>query len=339
MYLGALQAAERMARAVDDSAREDRYARLARQGRQWIDEHLFNGEYYEQQIDPDAWKHAEHDVSPPRAEVPGMAPGEPKYQYGSGCLSDQLLAQTNAHVAGLGYLLDPANVRAALDSIMRYNFKADLHDHTCCQRVYALQDEAALLGCTWPRGGRPALPFPYCDESGWTGIEYHVAAHMFYEGKVQQGVKIVEAACHRYDGRRRNPYNEYECGSYYARSMASHGMLLALSGFQYDATEGLLGFSPRVDDGDFHTFWSAQRAWGGYSHGSNNAGTRETRLLHVLYGTLTLQRFAVDICEQSAAVKLNEQPVRNCRTEDGAVVFGSPLELKAGDELEIVVDL
>jgi hypothetical protein len=39
----------------------------------------------------------------------------------------------------------------------------------------------------------------------------------------------------RYDGRRRNPYNEIECGDHYARAMAGWSVLEALAGFRHDA--------------------------------------------------------------------------------------------------------
>jgi hypothetical protein len=265
-----------------------------------------------------------------------MEPGEPKYQHTTGCLSDQLLCQTNAHVAGLGHLLDAAHVRTALQSIMRHNFRDELWNHTCCQRVYAFQDEAALLNCTWPRGGRPALPFPYADESGWTGTEYHVAAHLFYEGMVEEGLRIVRAASERYDGMRRNPYNEYECGSYYARSMSSHGMLLGLSGFECDATQARVGFEPRVNTEDFSTFWSGAGAWGRYRQNDGPDGAR--RELHVAYGRLLLREWSVGLPRGSYEVTLNGSPVEGATVGDGgAIVLKSALELAAGDTLEACV--
>ena len=81
-----------------------------------------------------------------------------------------------------------------------------------------------------------ALPFVYADEV-WTGIEYQVAAHLIYEGCVEEGLEIVEAVRDRHDGVRRNPWDEVECGHHYARSMASWALLLALSGFHYDAAD------------------------------------------------------------------------------------------------------
>jgi len=71
------------------------------------------------------------------------------------------------------------------------------------ERAFALNDEKGLLVCSWPKGGRPKLPFRQCDEV-WTGIEYQVAAHLIYEGFVEEGLTIVRAVRKRYDGYRRN---------------------------------------------------------------------------------------------------------------------------------------
>ncbi|MFP4060741.1 MAG: GH116 family glycosyl hydrolase [Bacteroidota bacterium] len=101
------------------------------------------------------------------------------------------------------------------------------------QRVYALNDEAGLVTCTWPHGDRDPIPFPYADET-WTGIEYQVAASMIYAGMVDEGLMIIEAVRDRYKGFNRNPFAEIKSGYYYARAMAGWAILPALSGFQWD---------------------------------------------------------------------------------------------------------
>ena len=93
---------------------------------------------------------------------------------------------------GLGYILPPDHVKKAIHSVYRYNFKTDFHDHDNTQRTYVLNDEKGLLICTWPKGGRPEYPFVYSHEV-WTGIEYHVAAHLIYEGYLEEGLAIVKA--------------------------------------------------------------------------------------------------------------------------------------------------
>jgi hypothetical protein len=95
------------------------------------------------------------------------------------------------------------------------------------------------------RGGRPRYPFPYSDEC-WTGIEYEVAALLIHLGLVEEGLEIVAGVRARYDGEKRNPFDEVECGHHYARALSSWGVLLALSGVTYSAPDRRLGFAPQA---------------------------------------------------------------------------------------------
>ncbi|HEY2582321.1 MAG TPA: GH116 family glycosyl hydrolase, partial [Mucilaginibacter sp.] len=81
-----------------------------------------------------------------------------------------------------------------LNAVYKYNFKEDLSEHANPQRPsYALGNEAGLLLCTWPKGGKLSLPFVYSDEV-WTGIEHQVASHLILAGNVQEGLKILRAS-------------------------------------------------------------------------------------------------------------------------------------------------
>jgi len=104
------------------------------------------------------------------------------------------------------------------------------------------------------------LPFIYSNEV-WTGIEYQVAAHLIMSGRVQKGLDIIRAARKRYDGRWRNPFNEYECGHWYARAMSSYSLLQALSGARYDAADKTLHLHPAIK-GDFKAFLSTAGGFG-----------------------------------------------------------------------------
>jgi hypothetical protein len=287
LYLGALKAATRMAEAVGEREAADTYSRLFESGRGRLEE-LWNGEFYMQRIP------AVESIQPSAASpnepwhAPAVVDGQVRYQYGEGCLSDQLLGEWFATVAGLGPLLAPDRVRATLGSIYRHNFKHDFFEHPNAQRLYALEDEKGLLLCTWPKGGRPALPFPYADEV-WTGIEYQVAAHLIYAGHVAEGVALVRAVRDRYDGRRRNPWNEVECGSHYARALSSWSLVLALCGFSFSAPEARLGFAPRINARDFRCFFTAGSGWGVFRQRLESERAFEVRLdLH--YGELRLRR-------------------------------------------------
>lgn len=253
-YLGALRAAEEMARHVgaDEFARQCR--QLFERGRDWTDEHLFNGDYYEHHIqlpkDPT-------EIAPSLRIGMGAAdPTRPDFQLGAGCLVDQLVGQFMAHVCGLGYLGNPAHIRRALESIRRHNQRDDLSDHFNNMRSYALGSERALLMASFPKD-RPQFPFPYFPEA-MTGFEYTAAVGMLYEGQLEAGLECFRNVRDRYDGRRRNPFDEAECGHHYARAMAGWGAVLALTGFQYSGVTQRVEFAAQPGK----WFWSNGNAYG-----------------------------------------------------------------------------
>src|SRR5947209_5430851 len=185
-YLGALRAAEEMALYLGETMFAATCHDLFERGSRWIGAHLFNGEYFEHLIQPPG--DTSTIVQGLRAGMGASNLSDPELQLGPGCLVDQLVGQYMAHVCGLGYLANPQHIRQTLDSVMRYNFRENLFGHFNHLRTFALNDEAALLMCTYPRGRRPKRPFPYYNEV-MTGFEYTAAIHMLYEGQVTEGLK------------------------------------------------------------------------------------------------------------------------------------------------------
>jgi uncharacterized protein (DUF608 family) len=268
MYLGALTAMALMARELGHEEDALAYEALAEKSTKALEDELFNGEYYQQKImfeglnDTSFLQLLESlkDDSSPRARL-FRAEG-PNYQFGSGCLSDGVFGAWLAELCGLQSPQNTESVRKHLESVYTYNFKPSLWEHVNPQRPgYALGDEAGLLSCTWPHGGQPTLPFIYSNEV-WTGIEYQVAGHMISLGMLEEGLRLVEAVRSRYDGHVRNPWNEYECGNYYARSMASYGLLIALSGFRYAAPTRTLTIAPQLEPLPLTFFFSTASGWG-----------------------------------------------------------------------------
>ncbi|HEY5913931.1 MAG TPA: GH116 family glycosyl hydrolase [Verrucomicrobiae bacterium] len=264
-YLGALSAAAQMGKALGDDV--PLYAELLARGAQKTETELFNGEYFVQRIE---WKNLKAQNPMENKSMVGSYSAEareifekegPKYQYGSGCLSDGVLGSWLALVCGVGEVLATRKVASHLQAVHQYNLKWDLSDYANPQRpTYACGNEGGLLLCTWPKGGELSLPFVYSNEV-WTGIEYQVASHLMRLGMVSQGLEIVRACRDRYDGRVRNPFNEYECGHWYARAMSSYALLFGLAGARYDAVDKILYVEPSVK-GDFRTFFSAADSYG-----------------------------------------------------------------------------
>jgi len=264
IFYAALRAGEEISAFLGDDDGARKYAEIRQKGAAKLDAETFNGEFYIQKID-DVNAH--------------------KYQYGDGCLADQLLGQYQAHVCGLGYVLDSEHVKSAVRSIVRYNFVEDFSDVVNLQRMYAVNQNSGLLLCSWPNGGRPEIPFVYSDEV-WTGIEYQVAAHLIYEGFVEEGLRIVKACRDRHDGVERSPWNEVECGHHYARSLASYAVLLALTGFQCDAVRKTLTFHPAINQDNFTGFFCCADGWGLYHQQRAQDGVLTGRI-ETLYGDLS----------------------------------------------------
>ena len=277
-YLGALRAMEEMSTYIKDKEMAAKCRKLFESGSKWTDENLFNGEYYIHKIIVPA----KEDI--PKEHLSGMGArdfGNPDYQLGEACLVDQLVGQYLAHVCGLGYLVKKENVATTLQSIMKYNYQPDLSDQFNCFRSYALGNEAALLMAAYPKT-RPENPFPYFTEV-MTGFEYTAAIGMLQEGQIEDGLKCISNIRNRYDGRKRSPFNEAECGHHYGRAMASWSALITLSGFNYSGVNKTLTFTS--EPGTY--FWSNGYAWGTCKVEDKKA------TLDVIYGKLAVKTFTL----------------------------------------------
>jgi non-lysosomal glucosylceramidase len=283
-YLGALRAAEEMARYVGEVSFADECHSLFERGSAWMDQHLFNGEYYEHEIRP---------ITDPDAIAEGLTVGmgasdlsDPALQLGSGCLIDQLVGQYMAHICGLGYLLKPENVRTTLESILKYNSLDSFHAHFNTLRSYALGEESALLMASYPLGRRPAQPFPYYTEA-WSGLEYTAAAGMMQEGMIEEGLQCIRNVRERYDGRKRSPFDEAECGHHYARAMASWAAVPAMTGFLWSGVTRTMSFAAVHGT----HFWSNGWAWGTCEIRKSKRET--SAVLIVIGGEITIERFTL----------------------------------------------
>lgn len=313
-YLAALKAAAEMAAALNEPDAAAEYEALFERGKRWTDKNLFNGRWYGQLIDL-------HDRNMLRAfgDADGLyfddESGEIKYQIGEGCSIDQVGAQWHASLIGLGEIFDRKQTACAWKSIYKHNFKRSMRGFCNCWRLYCVNDEAGAIICDYPKDVRkPAVPVPYYGET-MHGFEYMLAASLIMEGMVKEGLTVVAAIRDRYDGEKRNPWNEVECGSNYARSMASYSLLLALSGFTFDMTVGRMGFHPVVGASAFRCFWSLGRAWGTFRQTSGRVS------LDILGGTLHLSRLELDGIHGRITVHADGAEVTGCRVSEGYIDF------------------
>jgi uncharacterized protein (DUF608 family) len=284
-YLAALRACEEMARTLGESDFAAECRGLFKNGSSWIDANLFNGEYYIQQVRPAR----NGDIAPSlRSSMGAEDPEHPEFQLGKGCLADQLVGQYLAEVAGLGPLLNERNIRTTLESIYRYNHKPTLYDHDCVQRTYALNDEPALVVCDYASAARPKIPFPYFAEV-WSGYEYSTSALMLFLN-IKHGEDCIAGTRSRYDGERRNPWDEAECGHHYVRAMSSWSAVLAVSGFRYHGGERRVSIFPKTSARSFNCLWATGTGWGVFTQ--TRDGNRTHLRIRVHSGHLPLA-----ICE------------------------------------------
>jgi len=315
-YLAALKAGAEMAAYLGEAETAESYMNIFARGKKWVNEHLFNGSYYEQHVDLSDRSILERFGEEAVGSYWNEELGEIKYQIAGGCAIDQVVAQWHANLCGLGEIFDKAQTRSALQALYKHNFKASMRNEANTWRIYSLNDEAGLVICTWPKGtGKPSIPLTYNSET-MTGFEYQAAVHMIQEGLIEEGLTIVQAIRDRYDGEKRNPWNEIECGSNYARSMASYALLNAFSGFEYDQVNGMIGFQPVIApaDSSFRTFWALDRAWGTFELSQHHLR------LEVSRGDLRLKRLklAPDRLAQITQVKLGDR-VLPFQIADGAL--------------------
>lgn len=275
LYLAALLAGEGMARVVGERAFAEQCRRIYQSGRQLTIERLFNGEYFEQEVD--LQKH-------------------PKWQYADGCLSDQLIGQTWAHQLDLGYLYPKQQVLSALQSIWKYNWTPDAGKQISEHRLKVeLSDpgEAGLLLCTWPKSKHLGPQSVRYRDQVWTGIEFQVAAEMIYEGMLTEGLAVVRAVHDRYDGTKHNPWNLILCGDHYSRAMASWSCLLAVTGYVYDAPAGKIGFAPKLTPEDFKAFFTGAEGWG--SLVQKRTANHQTNRIELKWGKLQVKTLRLEL--------------------------------------------
>ncbi len=274
-YFGALKATAAMARAMNEPSFADQCDRVFAKGSQWVDEQLFNGTYYEHKItDPKTFQFIN------RLDQTAAIPD---FQLGEGCLVDQLVGQYMAHVCGLGYLAKKENVQTALKTVMKNNYIPRFDNVFNNMRSYVMDKESGLIMASWPKG-RLKVPFPYFAES-MSGFEYAAAVGMLYEGQTEAGLQCIASVRNRFDGEKRNPFDEPECGHHYARAMASWSAVLALTGFQYSGVEKSMAFDAPA--GQY--FWSNGSSWGTVT--IHKKGEKATAELKVLFGTTELNTF------------------------------------------------
>ena len=306
LYLAALTAAAKMADYLGEREKAEDYRALFAKGYAFTKENLFNGDYFIQKVDLSAKEYTE------RFDCPNYWNEEQKqlkYQIANGSEIDQMLGQWHANLLGLGDIFDKEQRKTALANMFKNNFKPNLREFANMWRVFALNDEGGTVICDYPEGAeKPVIPIPYCEEC-MTGFEYAFAGLLISEGFIEEGLRAVYAIRDRYDGEKRNPWNEIECGNNYARAMASFALLPIFSGFTFDLPKKTIGFAP-ITDGDFRAFWSLGTGWGNFTKTDSEAK------IEIYGGSLTLSSLTIGKAGKISSVLMDGTPVAFTQEKD-----------------------
>jgi non-lysosomal glucosylceramidase len=328
-YQAALRAAAEMADASNDSGYANSLRTIADKGRAYVEDQLFNGEYFIQQPDP------------AHPESPGTF---------TGCPLEQLMGQNWAYQVGLGDIVDHAKSLTALNSIWKFDYTTDVAPYRDVfkeGRWLAAAGEGGLIMCTFPHGGEDVLKkgaswaSDYANEC-WPGSEYEITSLMMWDGQVDKALAEIKTLNERFDGAKRNPWNECECGSHYSRSMASYGVFTAACGFDYDGPKGSMAFAPRVNPENFKAAFTSAEGWGSFQQKYEGGELNST--LAMRYGSLRLKTLSLILPAGNEGKTVEVQvegkgtPVStSLKGNRISLNFLADLNLGAGQSLKIVI--
>ncbi|MCE9610156.1 MAG: hypothetical protein K8R23_08090 [Chthoniobacter sp.] len=289
LYLAALRAGEEMARDMGDTEFAATARAIADAGGRNLVERLWNGEYFIHKPDP----------KQPNSFI-----------IGNGCHIDQVFGQGWANQVGLGRILPESHTQSALRSVWKYNFTPDVGPYRQLNKAgswYAMPGEGGTIMTTWPHGDQVFPKVVSGDmETGMgylntcmAGYEHQVAGHMISEGLVLEGLAAERMIHDRYHASRRNPWNEVECGDHYSRGMASYGLLIAASGFEYHGPKGHIGFAPRLTPENFRAPFTSTAGWGTFWQ-KRDAGRTGCGIL-LRWGKLRVKTLALALAEGASA--------------------------------------
>ncbi|MFC1766609.1 GH116 family glycosyl hydrolase, partial [Planctomycetota bacterium] len=334
LYLSALEAAARMADIVGEPAKAAEYRKIRKSGKKLQNERLWNGEYYIQVV------------------------GERRIQdYLDGCHIDQILGEWWAEQLDIDRNFPRRRSAKAMESLLKYNFRADFHGQSLKPRQYCEIDDGGMKMITWPRDPQPIPGMKYGDEV-MTGFEYGAAVSLIQNGMLKEGLMVIKIISDRYNGRLRtegvskvrngpwgysgNPFGDDECGKFYGRSLSVWSALLALQGFIYDGPTGRIGFRPRIHPEDHASFFSAAEGYGLFSQRLSN---------HQLDASIDLREGQLQLTEvllaagaksiKSVTVTLDGTAVQaSFEVKDGDVTMqlSNLIVLKTDQKLDIQVD-
>ncbi|MBI5705574.1 MAG: hypothetical protein HZC36_01130 [Armatimonadetes bacterium] len=335
LYAAALQVGALMADEMGDPAFAKECRAIVAKAHDEIPKQLFNGEYFQM----------ERDASAPQS-----------VGYGPGCHVDQVLGDSFLWQIGVEPVLPRDKVKTALKNLYKYNFSPDAGSYRNAMqavikggRWYAMPGEPGLLMTTFPKGGAEVASGKGADtwSAGYFnecmhGFEYQAAAHMFAEGLIEEGMTVIRSIHDRYSAKKRNPFNEIECGDHYARSMASYGAFLTLCGFSYHGPRGRIGFAPKLKPEKFKAPFTASEGWGTYEQSRSSTSLKASYAIK--FGRLRVRELTFEVAPglkvKSAKVSRGKYSFGSTIRQDGqsvTLILEGPVQVDEGERLETLL--
>jgi non-lysosomal glucosylceramidase len=156
---------------------------------------------------------------------------------------------------------------------------------------------------------------------------------------LREGVETIEDVRRRFDGERRNPWDEPECGHHYARAMSAWSSVIAYTGFDYHGVDKAIALMPNSRSSPFTSFYSTGLAWGTFSI-VRTAGSGRLEL-SVTEGSLPLRSVRLPLTPGAkSSVTLggrsHEHTVER-RDDAVTIVLASDLVIRAGEKMVVQV--
>ncbi|VEU40362.1 unnamed protein product [Pseudo-nitzschia multistriata] len=259
--------------------------------------------------------------------------------YGPGCFIDQLAAIGLSAACGLGHVFDPDREARARRAIVRNNKVScpPFRDQQC----HLFQGDSGLRVCTYPNG-KLGSGMVYSDLVS-SGFAYPVAAGCLLDGNWEDATRICRMIRDRQSGVHRSPWNEPECGQYYARSMAGWNLLDQACGFSYDSTKAAIGFRPGIHATSFSCFCTFAGGFGEFRQTGTTTTANGTVLaegtvrLGVLYGSTKLKTIRLNTTARVVKASLDGKSLDASIDATGAVALASEITIGEDSVLTLIL--
>ena len=156
---------------------------------------------------------------------------------------------------------------------------------------------------------------------------------------LREGLETIENVRRRFDGERRNPWDEPECGHHYARAMSAWSTVVAFSGFEYHASGKAIRLMPKTRVPVFASFFSTGLGWGLFSI-QRNAGPGRIEI-GVTEGRLPLRSIRLgQAAPGSTSIALDGRPQAHQvdRHDDGVLLtLAEDVIVPAGGKLIVLL--